>query len=198
MFEDLKGSVNSKVPGGIPALEKLKGQSINDFSGFNSLQGQIDSVKTQAFQKIEAEKSNVLGELNNKKVGMIAQIDKEKPRIEMYDDLPDPIKTVVRSKAEETFADQIGKTIGAEKTLVQKSGYYARSAPANAEDLHLIKGMADHAVVSALDGISGVVGHDEGHGGRLRTIEFERISGGKHFDPSAAWFQQILERTGQA
>ena len=96
------------------------------------------------------------------------------------------------------FADQIGKTIGAEKTLVQKSGYYARSAPANAEDLHLIKGMADHAVVSALDGISGVVGHDEGHGGRLRTIEFERISGGKHFDPSAAWFQQILERTGQA
>ncbi len=96
------------------------------------------------------------------------------------------------------FADQIGKAIGAEKTLVQKSGYYARSAPANAEDLHLIKGMADHAVVSAVDGISGVVGHDEGHGGRLRTIEFERISGGKHFDPSAAWFQQILERTGQA
>lgn len=113
IFEDLKGTVNSRVPGGIPALEKLKGQSINDFSGFNALQGQIDSVKTQAFQKIEAEKSNVLGELNSKKVGMIAQIDKEKPRIEVYDDLPDPVKAVVRSKAEETFAEQIGKNKGA-------------------------------------------------------------------------------------
>lgn len=113
MFEELKGSVNMKVPGGIPALEKLKGQSINDFSGFNSLQGQINSVKTQAFQKIETEKNNVFGELNNKKVGMIAQIDSEKPKIEMYDELPDPIKAVVRSKAEETFADQISKNKGA-------------------------------------------------------------------------------------
>jgi hypothetical protein len=52
IFEDLKNKVNSTVPGGIPALERLKGQSINDFSGFNSLQGQINSVKKQAFSKI--------------------------------------------------------------------------------------------------------------------------------------------------
>lgn len=78
----------------------MKGQSINDFSGFNSIQNQINSVKTQAFSKIEGEKNNVLGELNNKKVGMISQIDQEKPKVAMYDDLPDPIKTVVRHQAE--------------------------------------------------------------------------------------------------
>lgn len=96
------------------------------------------------------------------------------------------------------FAGRFAKAIGADKTLVQKSGYYARSAPANAEDLHLIKGMADHAVASALDGVAGVVGHDEGHGGRLRTVEFERIAGGKPFDPQTPWFRDILARTGQA
>ncbi len=53
IFEDLKNKVNNTLPGGIPALERLKGQSINDFSGFNSLQGQIASVKTQALNRIE-------------------------------------------------------------------------------------------------------------------------------------------------
>lgn len=101
-------------------------------------------------------------------------------------------------KVGDWFTRQFAKAIGADKTLVQKSGYYARSAPANAQDLHLIKGMADHAVTSALDGTAGVVGHDEGHGGRLRTIEFDRIAGGKPFDPDAGWFQDILARTGQA
>jgi hypothetical protein len=52
----------------------LKGQSINEFSGFNSLLGQISGVKTQAFSKIEAEKDALQIELNNKKVGMISQI----------------------------------------------------------------------------------------------------------------------------
>jgi pyrophosphate--fructose-6-phosphate 1-phosphotransferase len=96
------------------------------------------------------------------------------------------------------FAKQFAKGIGAEKTLVQKSGYFARSAPANADDLRLIKGMADLAVQSALDGVPGLIGHDEGHGGRLRAIEFERIKGGKPFDPTVKWFQDLLGRTGQA
>merc|ERR1719263_646011 len=37
------------------------------------------------------------------------------------------------------FADPISSMIGAEKVLVQKSGYYARAAPANAADLKLIQ-----------------------------------------------------------
>jgi pyrophosphate--fructose-6-phosphate 1-phosphotransferase len=95
------------------------------------------------------------------------------------------------------FSKQMAKSIGAERTLVQKSGYFARSAPANAQDLRLIQGMVDLAVESALAGVPGVTGHDEGKGGVLRTIEFERIAGGKHFDPSVSWFQDILRATGQ-
>lgn len=95
------------------------------------------------------------------------------------------------------FGKQFGAMIGAEKTLVQKSGYYARSAPANAEDLRLIRRCTDLAVQCALDGISGVVGEDEDRGGELRAIEFSRIKGGKPFGTNTPWFKKLLADIGQ-
>ena len=95
------------------------------------------------------------------------------------------------------FQKQFASLIGAERTMVQKSGYYARSAPANGEDLRLIQGMVDLAVESALNKVSGVTGHDEDQGGKLRTIEFPRIKGGKHFDLSAKWFGEVMDHIGQ-
>ncbi|WP_296015179.1 pyrophosphate--fructose-6-phosphate 1-phosphotransferase [uncultured Agrobacterium sp.] len=95
------------------------------------------------------------------------------------------------------FQKQFASLIGAERTMVQKSGYYARSAPANGEDLRLIHSMVDLAVESALNRISGVTGHDEDQGGKLRTIEFPRIKGGKHFDISAPWFGDVMNHIGQ-
>lgn len=95
------------------------------------------------------------------------------------------------------FASRFAKLIGAEKTNVQKSGYFARSAAADLDDLLLIKGMVDKAVECGLSGVSGVVGHDEERGGTLRAIEFERIAGGKAFDPGAGWFAEMLGEIGQ-
>jgi pyrophosphate--fructose-6-phosphate 1-phosphotransferase len=95
------------------------------------------------------------------------------------------------------FAKQFSKAIGAERTLVQKSGYYARSAAANAEDLRLIKGMVDLGVQCALGGEPGLIGHDEEKGGKLRAIEFSRVKGGKPFDPKVAWFKDVLSACGQ-
>ncbi|MBV9243401.1 MAG: pyrophosphate--fructose-6-phosphate 1-phosphotransferase [Methylobacteriaceae bacterium] len=95
------------------------------------------------------------------------------------------------------FSKQFGKLIGAEKTLVQKSGYFARSAAANAEDLRLIKGMVDLAVECGLAGRSGVIGHDEEQGGVLRAIEFARIKGGRPFDIEVPWFAELLQAIGQ-
>jgi diphosphate-dependent phosphofructokinase len=95
------------------------------------------------------------------------------------------------------FSKRFARLIGAEKTLVQKSGYFARAAPANAEDLRLIKGMVDLAVDCGLRGEPGVVGHDEEHGGVLRAIEFPRIRGGKPLDIDAGWFVGLLADIGQ-
>ena len=97
----------------------------------------------------------------------------------------------------EWFAKRFAKMLGAEKVLVQKSGYFARSAAANKEDLALIKLMVKHAVKSGLRGESGVVGHDEGKKDALRTIEFPRIKGGKVFDTDAKWFTKLLKDIGQ-
>ncbi len=95
------------------------------------------------------------------------------------------------------FARRFAKMVGAEKVLVQKSGYFARSAAANKEDLALIKLMVKQAVKSGLKGESGVVGHDEGKKNTLRTIEFPRIKGGKVFDTDVKWFTRLLKDVGQ-
>ncbi|WP_105382558.1 pyrophosphate--fructose-6-phosphate 1-phosphotransferase [Neorhizobium alkalisoli] len=95
------------------------------------------------------------------------------------------------------FQKQFAALLGADRSMVQKSGYFARSAPANAADLMLIKGMVDLAVESALNKVSGVTGHDEDQNGKLRTIEFPRIKGGKHFDLTAKWFGEVMDHIGQ-
>ncbi len=95
------------------------------------------------------------------------------------------------------FAKQFAALLGAEKTMVQKSGYFSRSAAANDRDLALIKECTDLAVDAALRGESGVVGHDEERGDELRPVEFPRIKGGKAFDTSAPWFTELLSSIGQ-
>ncbi|MCC6354426.1 MAG: pyrophosphate--fructose-6-phosphate 1-phosphotransferase [Verrucomicrobiae bacterium] len=95
------------------------------------------------------------------------------------------------------FAKQFAAMIKAEKTLVQKSGYFSRSAPANIEDLRIIKSCVDLAVDCALRGESGVIGHDEDRGGILRAIEFPRIKGGKPFNTHTPWFLELLAQIGQ-
>jgi len=95
------------------------------------------------------------------------------------------------------FAKQFAAMIGAEKTLVQKSGYFSRAAPANADDLRLIKGCVDLAVDCGLRGDSGLIGHDEDQQDRLRAIEFDRIKGGKPFDINTPWFTDLLKGIGQ-
>lgn len=95
------------------------------------------------------------------------------------------------------FGKQFAEMIGAEKTLVQKSGYFSRAARANEKDLALIKRCANKAVECALAGQGGVIGEDEERGDELRAIEFERIRGGKPFNTDLPWFRELLEAIGQ-
>ncbi len=104
---------------------------------------------------------------------------------------------VAEMEARAWFAKQFAERIGAEKTMVQKSGYFSRSAAANDRDLALIKECTDYAVDAALRGESGLVGHDEERGDELRAIEFPRIAGGKEFDPTVEWFTTLKTEIGQ-
>ncbi|KAF3982968.1 MAG: pyrophosphate--fructose-6-phosphate 1-phosphotransferase [Methylococcales symbiont of Hymedesmia sp. n. MRB-2018] len=96
------------------------------------------------------------------------------------------------------FGEQFADMIGAEKTLIQKSGYFARASAANAKDIRLIKSCADLAVECALRGEAGVIGHDDDQNFVLRAIEFPRIKGGKPFDIDTPWFTESLSEIGQA
>ena len=96
------------------------------------------------------------------------------------------------------FGKQFAKLLGAEKVLIQKSGYFARAAASNEADLKLIKECCDKAIESAQAGIGGVVGHDDDQNFELRAIEFPRIAGGKPFDIDTDWFGELLADIGQA
>ncbi|MFV0452095.1 MAG: pyrophosphate--fructose-6-phosphate 1-phosphotransferase [Propioniciclava sp.] len=95
------------------------------------------------------------------------------------------------------FGEQFSQMLGAEKTLVQKSGYYSRSAASNQADRELIATMVDLAVDAALRGEAGVIGHDEENGEVLSVIDFARIAGGKPFDITEPWYADLLSAIGQ-
>jgi pyrophosphate--fructose-6-phosphate 1-phosphotransferase len=95
------------------------------------------------------------------------------------------------------FAKQFGEMLGAEKTMVQKSGYFSRAAAPIAQDKELIHACAQKAVECALAGVGGVVGEDENKSGELRACEFTRIKGGKPFDINTPWFTALLSAIGQ-
>lgn len=95
------------------------------------------------------------------------------------------------------FAKQFAPMIDADKVLVQKSGYYSRSAPANPRDQELIRACAEVAVDAALAGVSGLVGQDEDQNNVIRACEFERVAGAKPFDVTQEWFTELLIEIGQ-
>ena len=95
------------------------------------------------------------------------------------------------------FAKQFAKALDADKTLIQKSGYFARSAKPGIRDLDLIKKSAFMAAEFALNGKSGLVGLDENNDGELGLIDLQLIKGGKDFDTNQPWFQDMLIAIGQ-
>jgi pyrophosphate--fructose-6-phosphate 1-phosphotransferase len=96
------------------------------------------------------------------------------------------------------FGGQLKESLSAEKVLVQKSGYFARSAAPNGDDIELIKRSAAVAAKGALEGTSGVAGLDEDQNNEMRIIEFPRIKGGKPFNTDEPWFIEMLKEIGQS
>ena len=95
------------------------------------------------------------------------------------------------------FAKQFSEALDADKTLIQKSGYFARSAKPGSRDLELIKESAFMAAELAINGQSGLVGLDENNSGNLGLIDLQLIKGGKEFDTSQPWFVELLREIGQ-
>ena len=95
------------------------------------------------------------------------------------------------------FAKQFSGALNAEKTLVQKSGYFARSAKPNKRDLELIRNSAGLATEVALVHRSGVIGKDMDNDNKLGLIDFNRIKGGKPFNYKIEWYNDMLNEIGQ-
>ncbi|MAV58811.1 MAG: pyrophosphate--fructose-6-phosphate 1-phosphotransferase [Candidatus Marinimicrobia bacterium] len=95
------------------------------------------------------------------------------------------------------YSKKLGKSLKADKILIQKSGYFARSASPNEKDLELIKKSSELAVKNALKKNSGVIGNDEENKNKLSCIKFDRIKGHKEFNVDTEWFNLLLNEIGQ-
>ena len=93
--------------------------------------------------------------------------------------------------------EQFAELLGAEKTMVQKSGYFCPVRAGQRARPRADRTVTTLAVDCALRGEPGVIGHDEERGDELRAIEFERIKGGKPFDLDQDWYTTMLAGIGQ-
>jgi len=91
------------------------------------------------------------------------------------------------------YSNYFKNKLNCDKVLVQKSGYFSRSAPPNKEDLELINKHAKLGVKCAIQSTSGVIGIDDNND-KLSCINFKRIKGGKPFDTNKDWFKTLLKK----
>jgi len=96
----------------------------------------------------------------------------------------------------EWYANYFKDNLNCDKVLVQKSGYFSRSAAPNKKDLDLIFKHADYASKVAIEGINGVVGIEDSSK-IIKCIPFNKIKGNKPFDISQKWFIDLLCSIGQ-
>jgi pyrophosphate--fructose-6-phosphate 1-phosphotransferase len=95
------------------------------------------------------------------------------------------------------FAEQFAKHGRRREDPRAEERLFRPLRPANAEDFKLIDTCVLKAVECAKAGVTGLIGHDEERGNELRAIEFPRIKGGKAFDTTQPWFQDLLKEIGQ-
>ena len=95
------------------------------------------------------------------------------------------------------FAKHFKDSLNADKVLVQKSGYFARSAAPNKTDLELIEKSANKAFECAINKESGVIGIHE-ISNKIECINFSEIKGGKKFDVKSNWFVELYEEINKS
>ena len=95
------------------------------------------------------------------------------------------------------FAKHFKDSLNADKVLVQKSGYFARSAAPNKTDIELIEKSANKAFECAINKESGVIGIHE-ISNKIECINFSEIKGGKKFDVKSNWFVELYEEINES
>ena len=101
-----------------------------------------------------------------------------------------------RVRVGDWLADELSLLLDADRSLVVKSGYFARSGAAGPVDRALINRCCIVALRAALDGTSGIVGEDADADDAITVIGFDRIHGGRRLDLDDVWVAALLRTVG--
>lgn len=167
-YESVKSKA-SMVPGALEMLEKQQGKPIDEISGFNSIKNEINNVKSNTLGKIDNERNTIITKMNKTQDDMVTNIEKERPKIEMYEELPDPVKKIVRDTAETQFAKQLSENkqqiigmITSQFNIGNMKQIFSQIGPE--KQLTNILGGAENKFLSSL-GVGGGFGNLIGGGG---------------------------------
>lgn len=106
LYEDTK----SKVPSfALEALEKQQGKPLDEISGFNTVKAEVGKIRKDTLGRVDSERNALMQKVSNSQDDMITKIEKDRPKIELYEELPDPVKKIVRDTAEKEFAHQLSE-----------------------------------------------------------------------------------------
>ena len=88
-------------------LEKTTGKTLEELTGFNSLKGELNTIRKDTLSKMDVEKQRVEAEMTKVEGDMLNSIAQKRPHLPLYEDLPQGIRNDVLTKAETEFATQI-------------------------------------------------------------------------------------------
>lgn len=106
VYESEKAKV-AAIPGALQALEKSQGKPIDDISGFNSLKGEIATVRKDTLAQMQNESTTIEGQMKKAEDTMIADLTKKEPRIAEYDNLNQKEKDFLIKEADKQLKNQI-------------------------------------------------------------------------------------------
>lgn len=106
LYEDTK----SKVPSfALEALEKQQGKPLDEISGFNTVKAEVGKIRKDTLGRVDSERNALMQKVSNSQDDMVTKLEKDRPKIELYEELPDPVKKIVRDTAEKEFAHQLSE-----------------------------------------------------------------------------------------
>lgn len=106
-FTDTQKQIEKESPGSLQKAASLQGKNVDDLLGANSIKDQFAKMKQQVSQQFKEQQQQVLGQIDQQEKVQKENIDKQKPHIPIYDQLPEAQQKAAFQEGEKKFQPQI-------------------------------------------------------------------------------------------
>jgi hypothetical protein len=88
IIERTKGEIDRVVPGGVRAVERIKGESMESILGVESVRTRFEELISATESEARTKKIGVVTTMDSLKEDSVVQLKKQRPVVPIYDQLP--------------------------------------------------------------------------------------------------------------